>query len=86
MIFHQTITVLAVLSLLIAQCAGEEPPQVVERDHGPLLIRSYRAATVPPVNLTNSDRLHSLIRAERKEVRLAERGNAILDASRARPH
>jgi outer membrane protein len=65
MIFHKTISVLAVLSLLIAQCAGEEPPQVVEKDHGPLLIRSYRAATVPPVNLKNSDRLHSLIRAGR---------------------
>jgi outer membrane protein len=63
MIFHKTISIFAVSSLLAAQCSGQSVPQVVEKPQGPLLIRSYRASRTPPVNLTNSDHLHSLIRA-----------------------
>ena len=62
MLFDKTISVLAVLSLLAAQCFAQEPPQV-EKPHGPLLIRSYKPAATSPVNLRNSDHLHSLIRA-----------------------
>jgi outer membrane protein len=61
--FHKTISILAVLSLLAAQCRAQTGPQVVEQPQGPLLIRSYRAPSAPPVVITNSDRLHGLIRA-----------------------
>ncbi len=68
MTFDKTISVLAVLSLLASQCtAQQEPqaqgPQTVEKPHATLLVRSYLPATVPPVNLGNSDHLHNLIRA-----------------------
>ena len=63
MIYDKTISILAVLSLLAAQCPAQTVPQVVEKPHGPLLIRSYRPASTSPINLTNSDHLHSLIRA-----------------------
>ena len=51
------------LSCWLAVPARKEPPQEVEKPQGPLLIRSYLPASVPPVNLRNSDHLHSLIRA-----------------------
>ena len=35
----------------------------VEKPSGPVFIRPYRAAAVPPIRLKNSDRLYSLIRA-----------------------
>ncbi len=35
----------------------------VERPAAPVVVRPYKAPTVPPVRLKNSDRLHSLIRA-----------------------
>ena len=60
MMLHKTISVLAVISLV---CRAQEPPQSVEKPQGQLLIRSYRAASIPPVNLRNSDHLHALIRA-----------------------
>jgi outer membrane protein len=60
--FHKTTSILAVLSVLVAQGSAQEVPEV-EKPHGPLLIRSYLPATASPVNLTNSDHLHSLIRA-----------------------
>ncbi len=50
----------AFLGLLAGQ-----PPQEVEKPHGPLLVRSYMPTSVPPVNVHNSDHLHSLIRAGR---------------------
>lgn len=66
MLLHKTISILSVFTLLAVQCvAQEEPPQVVEKPHAPLLVRSYRPTSVPPVNTRNSDLLHSLIRAGR---------------------
>jgi outer membrane protein TolC len=62
MIFHKTVSLLAVLSLLAAQTSGQNVPQV-ERPQAPLLVRSYLPATASPVNLTSSDHLHALIRA-----------------------
>jgi outer membrane protein len=62
MMLDKTVSILAVLSLVAAQSPAQVVPEV-ERPHGPLLIRSYRPATTSPVNLTNSDHLHSLIRA-----------------------
>ena len=64
MLFHKTISILAVLGLLASQCTAQQgPAQTVERPHGPLVVRSYIPATIPPVNLGNSDHLHRLIRA-----------------------
>jgi outer membrane protein len=57
------LSVLSILSLLATQCIAQQPPQTVEKPHGPLLVRSYMPATVPPVELRNSDHLHTLIRA-----------------------
>jgi len=65
MILRETLSVFAVLTFLASQGAAAEPPQTVEKPPGPLLVRSYQPATVPPVNLSNSDHLHSLIRAGR---------------------
>jgi outer membrane protein len=59
---HKPVSVITVLGVLASQCVAQEPPQV-EKPHGPLLIRCYRPASASPVNLSNSDRLHSLIRA-----------------------
>src|ERR1700733_1934425 len=68
MLLRRTFSVLAVLSLLVAQCSAQQaapqaPPQVVEKPHGPLLFRSYMQTSIPPVELRNADHLHSLIRA-----------------------
>jgi outer membrane protein len=62
MIRQKTISSLAVFSLLATQCWAQAVPEV-ERPQGPLLVRSYLAPSASPVNLTNSNRLHSLIRA-----------------------
>lgn len=62
MMFHKTLSVLAVVSLLATQCRAQDVPQV-ERPQAPLLVRSYMAPSASPVNLTNSDHLHRLIRA-----------------------
>ena len=43
--------------------AGAQQPIAVEKPGGTVLVRPYRAPTVPPVRLTNSGRLVSLIRA-----------------------
>ena len=59
----KTLSVLAVLSLLATQSTAQQPPQTVEKPHGPLLVRSYMPTTVPQVELRNSDHLHDLIRA-----------------------
>jgi outer membrane protein len=61
MILHKTVSFLAVLSLLASQCFAQAVPEV-EKPHGPIFIRSYLPATTSPVNLSNSDHLHSLIR------------------------
>jgi outer membrane protein len=62
MIWQKTISSLAAFSLLATQCWAQAAPQV-EKPHGPLLVRSYMPATASPLNLRNSDHLHSLIRA-----------------------
>ena len=62
MIWQKPISALAVLSLLATQCWAQAIPEV-EKPHGPLLVRSYMPASASPVNLRNSDHLHSLIRA-----------------------
>ena len=61
----KSLSVLAVWSLLVTQCTAQQQPQTVEKPHGPLLVRSYLPTSTPPVELGNSDHLHSLIRAGR---------------------
>jgi outer membrane protein TolC len=91
MILHKTISCLAVFSLSASLCCAQEVPQTVEKPRGPLLIRSYRQATVPPVGLANSDHLHSLIRAGRlyltvqDAIALAIENNLDLEVDRYGP-
>lgn len=63
----------------------------VERPAGPILLRSYRAATSPPVQLRNSARLRSLVRAGklyltvRDAIALAIENNLDLEIDRYGP-
>src|SRR5579862_872177 len=88
--FHKTFSVVAVLSLLGSQCSAQTP-QEVEKPRGPLLFRSYQPTSVPPVNLQNSDHLHSLIRAGRlyltvqDAIALAIENNLDLEVDRYGP-
>jgi outer membrane protein len=89
---HKTLSVLSVLALLASQSSAQQvSPQTVERPQGPLLVRSYRATSVPPVELGNSDHLHSLIRAGRlyltvqDAIALAIENNLDLEVDRYGP-
>jgi outer membrane protein TolC len=88
--FHKTISGLAVLSLLASQSYAQTVPEV-ERPRGPLLIRSYLPATASPVNLTNSNHLHGLIRAShlyltvQDAIALAIENNLDLEVDRYGP-
>jgi outer membrane protein TolC len=59
--FRSLIALTAGYTLLLTQLQAQEP--FVQRPVGPVLVRPYKAAKAPPVILTNSDRLHALIRA-----------------------
>jgi outer membrane protein TolC len=48
---------------LASLCRAQEGPLVVEKPSGPFVLRPYKQATVPPIRMNNSDRLHGLIRA-----------------------
>jgi outer membrane protein len=93
MTLQKTLSVLSVLSLLASQCNAQQQasPQTVERPDGPLLIRSYKPTGVPPVDLRNSDHLHSLIRAGRlyltvqDAIALAIENNLDLEVDRYGP-
>jgi len=91
MILHKTVSCFAVFTLLVSHCDAEQRPQAVEKPHAPLLVRSYRPATVPPVDLRNSDHLHSLIRAGRlyltvqDAIALALENNLDLEVDRYGP-
>jgi outer membrane protein len=54
---------LIAVACLISQLASQQPPQALQRPSLPLPFRSYLAPAVPPIRLTNSARLRSLIRA-----------------------
>src|SRR5580658_5105882 len=90
MMLPKTISSLAVLSLLAAQCSAQVVPEV-EKPHGPLLIRSYMPASTSPVNLSNSSHLHSLIRADslyltvQDAIALAIENNLDLEVDRYGP-
>lgn len=64
----------SISSFLLAQFAFELQAQqpVVERPQGLILLRPYKQAQVPPVILSDSDRLHSLMRAGKLYLTLAD--------------
>ena len=45
------------------QLQAQSPSQLVERPPGPIIIRSYAPPALAPIQMENSERLHSLIRA-----------------------
>jgi outer membrane protein len=60
----------ALAFFLCVTCFGQEP--FVARPKTPIFWRPYEGPTVPPVRTTNSDRLHSLIRAGRLYLTLQD--------------
>jgi len=60
MILRQVIALLTLSSSLLAQ-----DPVSVDKPSGPVLTRPYRAAQAPDIQMRNSSRLHSLLRAGR---------------------
>src|SRR5579862_353326 len=48
---------------LTSQLMAQGPQQRVEPPHAPIFIRSYEGARLAPLEIKNSDRLRSLIRA-----------------------
>jgi outer membrane protein len=55
-------TVYVAWSLLTSQAVAQES-LVVSKPKAPVVLRPYKASKVPPAQLKNSDRIHSLIRA-----------------------
>src|SRR5205085_6733795 len=49
--------------LVLPFCIAQDQPYTIQRPTLPLPLRSYAPQNVPPIRLTNSDRLHALIRA-----------------------
>ena len=59
---QKAFTVFLAWSLLSSQAVAQES-LLVEKPKAPVVLRPYKAPTIPPVRLKNSDRLGSLIRA-----------------------
>ena len=57
------VSVLLIWTLLFPPLQAQESQVSVERPTGPVFVRPYMAATVPPIRLTNSARLHGFLRA-----------------------
>jgi outer membrane protein len=62
MLARQVIAALCAFSCSVSQAFAQGPAQFVDRPHAPVLWRPYIGATVAPVHLTNTTRLHELIR------------------------
>ena len=60
---RKIVAALLAWSLLGFELQAQAPAQIVQRPHAPALIRPYEGATVPPVQLKNSGRIYTLIRA-----------------------
>src|SRR5580700_4753224 len=58
------------LACILVPLQAQEP--FVQRPQAPVLWRPYKQPSLPPVLLTNSDRLHSLIRAGRLYLTLQD--------------
>jgi outer membrane protein len=59
----KAVVVFTISSCLFAQAQAQEEQVSVKRPEGSVFVRPYQAATVPPIRLTNSEKLHSLLRA-----------------------
>ena len=59
----KALIILLACSFLISPSSAQRLPFVVEKPKAPIIWRPYKRPTVPPVQLTNSDRIHALIRA-----------------------
>src|SRR6266851_3775872 len=59
---QKAFTVFLAWSVLSTQAVAQES-LLVEKPKAPVVLRPYKAPTIPPVRLKNSDRLRSLIRA-----------------------
>jgi outer membrane protein len=57
------LAIVAAWSCLASQLVAQGPQQRVEPPHAPIFIRSYEGARLAPLEMKNSDRLRSLIRA-----------------------
>jgi outer membrane protein len=65
-VIKQLLAVFVSWTILISPVAAQsptEPATSVEKPQGVFLLRPYKAAFIPDIRLSNSDRLHSLIRA-----------------------
>src|SRR5580698_10297490 len=62
MVSRRPIALIAGWACASSQMSAQQSPQVVEKPHVTVLIRPYLPTSVPPVRLTNSGRLHGLIR------------------------
>src|SRR4029077_9357556 len=88
---ERSLAALLAWSCLVSQVCAQEAPQIVERPHAPVLWRPYLGATVPPVRLTNSSRLYSLMRAGKlyltvqDAIALAIENNLDLEVNRYGP-
>lgn len=59
---QKALAILAAGTCLVSQSDAQGPQQLVEAPHGPVVIRSYEASRLAPLEVKNSDRLRSLIR------------------------
>ncbi len=81
------ISILAAASLASAQ----QQPFTVEKPQASIFLRPYEAASIPPVRLTNSERLHALIRGGKlyltvqDAIALAIENNLDLEVARFAP-
>src|ERR1700732_4180584 len=55
-------TVFVTLACMASPVSAQQSPQVVIKPHKPFFVRPYLPTSVPPIRLTNSERLHDLIR------------------------
>lgn len=60
---QKTLRALVAIGCTLSQVCAQESAQVVEKPNKPFLIRSYAPTSLAPVRLTNSSRVHQLMRA-----------------------
>jgi outer membrane protein TolC len=59
---QNNLSVSILLACAASQLSAQESPQVVTKPSVPIIIRPYLPTRIPPVRVTNSGRLHNLIR------------------------
>jgi outer membrane protein TolC len=75
----------------VVAASGQDQAIRVDRPKGPVFVRPYKEATVPPIRMSNTDRLHSLIRANQlyltvqDAIALATENNLNLEVARYGP-